>query len=858
LLEAFAKCYKKTTVTVPINTRKNDSSFNNEIVKIRENLAGMCNKLRINDTILMRQKINSEKERLAKLINRAVQHSFELRMRANQDKEKVNLRDFWSYTGQFVNKSSYQTRVDKMMSKEKTMEKLDKIESTFFNPDPDFIVDFDLWKSVTPPPRVFRMDYSVNVVADIIKEMEKVHNFFSKSYEQLARPAALLLKMVYLNQFYPKNLRESACQFIGVPPKDRAIFSMDFIPKLVEEVIKKAFDVIKVEDGTLQMAYTPERGCVATNAKTLQEVEMSDEQVIQTQQDMVKAFNYVPRDVVCAEAERLFGAGKLFESWFKEQTFTYVANGLNERRGQYSNRGVMAGRMMGVEGFMLFIATCTRLTGKNLDLLWASLYADDTGPVCKKSNVVKLQEAFVWVEKWAGEMGVEFHLSGDKKPVYLAYLKKGEEFPEEFQTLTLCGVPVTRVDKQKILGLNVKVRSCTCKSPKACKLLNECICEFPSGDNYGYNIKNYRYELEWDINKVRSVAGRIQRLRDKVSPEFLKQIVEYYFCGYLRYSASLIWLRSDERHKKEVRFYYCMAMSACLGLTTLEALNLNCCKQRSVSSENSYYVKLLEETGLPSMYEMACHDSVSVTNQLYGIVPEWYVKVKSIRLAKKGFGKLGEIGGVRADCRRKLIDSLFTNAKAYYSKFYNGREAIRKQKAEIKKTFMEQRDGYLLNGTFIPMVIGDAVMRLRRRQCSEKCKSVGTPYLERYFIIKEMCTVNSKINYRHCFSTFMLSSRHLFECLDTVDRVKNFKTPLRSSANESSQSTSTSLQGTPSRRGVKRKQMEFSQDLKMDEWRDEVPICKFCKKEFDLSSKKRVNLNLIYYMSAPKCITLNP
>ena len=85
----------------------------------------------------------------------------------------------------------------------------------------------------------------------------------------------------------------------------------------------------------------------------------------------------------------------------------------------------------------------------------------------------------------------------------------------------------------------------------------------------------------------------------------------------------------------------------------------------------------------------------------------------------------------------------------------------------------------------------------------------------------------------------MLSSRHLFECLDTVDRVKNFKTPLRSSANESSQSTSTSLQGTPSRRGVKRKQMEFSQDLKMDEWRDEVPVCKFCKMEFDLSSKKK-------------------
>ena len=164
------------------------------------------------------------------------------------------------------------------------------------------------------------MDYSVDVVREIIKDIKKVHSFYSDAYNELAKPASLLLKMIYLNQFFPKNLRESACQFIGQPPKDRAIFSMDFVPKLVEIVVKKAFDLIKVEDGTFQMAYTPKRGCVATNAKTLMEVELCGEQVIQTQQDMVKAFNYVPRDVVCEEAERLFGAGKLFESWFKDQT----------------------------------------------------------------------------------------------------------------------------------------------------------------------------------------------------------------------------------------------------------------------------------------------------------------------------------------------------------------------------------------------------------------------------------------------------------------------------------------------------------------------------------------------------------
>jgi len=340
---------------------------------------------------------------------------------------------------------------------------------------------------------------------------------------------------------------------------------------------------------------------------------------------------------------------------------------------------------------------------------------------------------------------------------------------------------------------------------------------------------------------VRSVACRVQRLRDKVSPEFLKQVVEYYFCGYLRFSASLIWHRSSVKHRKEVRFHYCMAMAACLGLSTLEALNLSCCKNQSVTEENSYYHKLLLETGLPSMYEMACHDSVSVTNQLYGIAPEWYRTMRHIRLAKKGFGKLGEIRGVRDDCKNTLIDSLYASAKAYFSKFYNGREAVRKQKEALK---IECENSLLVgytatDGTFVANEIFPAVRRLRRRECAEKCKSIGTPYLERYFKIKEMCTVNSKINYRHCFSTFMLSSRHIFDCLDTLDRISHFKTPIRKRVEEQSQSAD--LQGTPCRQNNKRKinKTDFQVDLKMDVWDEDVPSCKFCDLTFEKSTAKK-------------------
>ena len=54
-------------------------------------------------------------------------------------------------------------------------------------------------------------------------------------------------------------------------------------------------------------------------------------------------------------------------------------------------------------------------------------------------------------------------------------------------------------------------------------------------------------------------------------------------------------------------------MAASLGITTAEALNLACCKYMSVTSENIGYLRLLTETGLPSIEEMACLDAVCTT-----------------------------------------------------------------------------------------------------------------------------------------------------------------------------------------------------------------------------------------------------
>ena len=94
-------------------------------------------------------------------------------------------------------------------------------------------------------------------------------------------------------------------------------------------------------------------------------------------------------------------------------------------------------------------------------------------------------------------------------------------------------------------------------------------------------IDKYGYECEWNIDKLKSIAYRLQRIKYQIVPEFTKKLVSAYFCGIVRFSSSILWCRSTEKHRSTVRYYYCMALSAILGITAAEALNLSCCKNLS-------------------------------------------------------------------------------------------------------------------------------------------------------------------------------------------------------------------------------------------------------------------------------------
>ena len=301
----------------------------------------------------------------------------------------------------------------------------------------------------------------------------------------------------------------------------------------------------------MQIAYTANRGTVSCNLITLEHVELCEEPSLQNQQDLKKAFYRCDRETVVNEAQRKYDAGKLIKYWFKNRTYTHVSNFETQIRGQEHNCGVPAGTLIGVECFMLFIATATKLTGKNIKLLWAALYADDTSPLVRASDMVEFQAALDWAMRWAKQNGCEFHLHGEKGPTFTAYPKKGHEYPQEFDSLHLGKVKIKRNDETVVLGLFRRVRPIHCN-------IAESACKDHSHDKH---IDKYGYECGWNLTKLKQIAYRLQHIKYRLIPEFTRKLVSAYFCGVLRYSASILWCRSSDKNIKQAR--YCITAWLC-------------------------------------------------------------------------------------------------------------------------------------------------------------------------------------------------------------------------------------------------------------------------------------------------------
>ena len=148
--------------------------------------------------------------------------------------------------------------------------------------------------------------------------------------------------------------------------------------------------------------------------------------------------------------QRKYGLGKLMASWFDGRRYSFKFPGSNKvvLRGEEHNAGVPPGTILGVTGFTEFMETCPQMTEQVDGVIWPSLYADDFSPLTSESQVTEFQRRLDEVFNWSKCMKVNFHLEGSKGPKYMTFIKKGQTYPDCFDSIVLGPASAERISSQ--------------------------------------------------------------------------------------------------------------------------------------------------------------------------------------------------------------------------------------------------------------------------------------------------------------------------------------------------------------------------------------------------------------------------
>ena len=183
------------------------------------------------------------------------------------------------------------------------------------------------------------------------------------------------------------------------------------------------------------------------------------------------------------------------------------------------------------------------------------------------------------------------------------------------------------------------------------------------------------------------------------------------------------------------------------------------------------------------------------------------------------------------DCKGTLIEQILELRNEYFEKYGKFRQERNKKKEEIRKKYEKQiqvandnkKDKKHINELY--------------RKRKEEVSIIDCPVLKRYYLARSAVynmSEKKQVNYEHLIKTFTLSCRDEFECLDTEDRVLNFKTPRK--------------QLTTAKPPMKKRRLvDTIAAIKCDHWTNGKVFCKFCSEEFLINSKsKRKYSHLLY------------
>ena len=350
---------------------------------------------------------------------------------------------------------------------------------------------------------------------------------------------------------------------------------------------------------------------------------------------------------------------------------------------------------------------------------------------------------------------MEYHTdpSDKKKHVYLEYKKKGMAGECKMEDLLLNDKRFTRVSEMRELGLNIS----TVVSNTSEKAI----------------VSTYGYRFSPEVSKCRSLAYRMQYIKNMYPPTFMRQMVMSYFCGTVRFGSCLYWCRSTEEELDTIRFYYVMASSAVLGLNAYDIVGSSCCKRMTVKGDNKEYLHLLDIVDLPTIKKMALVDSVSTVRQVAELVPDFFKGSGNNKFFNKYLKRLCNVdNGNRSSGRiRSNVD----------------RYGIDAAKRSIRDNSKEVKEANLPNELSLFVVESDAIIGdIWRLACEEvKIKKLAREYVLRkyeqlYEVSKRYVTdSNGNTIFMRALEEYKTLCKIEFNIIEIQERRLHFRTPTK-------------------------------------------------------------------------------
>ena len=497
---------------------------------------------------------------------------------------------------------------ENLMSDEAIQRKLTDAEKNYLLPEGCPKFSLEEYEDIEPDA-YFDIKPSLSRTRAIIGGLNKVDPFYKKYAEQLAPALTLILEIVNQTHLFPTSCKISKLTFL---PK-RTIFSLDFMAKFIERAIQNAFDEVKPADRYGQFAYQPNRSCELVVAIGLNEVEKAGVPCVGFGLDAKKAFDTARWSTMGRVLQQQCNGGRLWYNYCQGRTYRF--RGKHGFQRQPMGRGAPPGAILAPSAFAGFQTTDTEMTclGKTGAWVWPGLFSDDKNPIGTVYSLRsgRIQAALNSSVQWSKDNFVNYHMTGDKKPVCYVFRSNSQSFQDsELSDLRFDGQPIDRAYVNWQLGF----------------------CQrFFDDDFTGYSGTGkcsrdpaktgaYEYFLDWTAARegratLNRLGHRFQDVKHVWSPDFVRTTLRSFMLGKIHYGAALFWLRGSTDSIEETRYYYCMAMAACMGLEAPEVTGLVCSAKGRVTATNNGYIKACKFLDLPTLEDTAISNARNIIRQ---------------------------------------------------------------------------------------------------------------------------------------------------------------------------------------------------------------------------------------------------